>query len=155
MTAAAVTTVDSGARKVSRQVLVNAPVGEVFDLIADPHRHHALDGSGTVRDTAVTGPHRLSEGAKFSVGMRQLGVPYTITSTVTAFEEGRLVEWQHPMGHRWRWEMEELQPGTTRVTETFDYTTARAPRLLELFRMPRANAAGVTKTLQGLTARFG
>lgn len=154
MTAAAVTTVDSGARKVSRQVLVNAPAAAVFDLVADPHRHAELDGSGTVRDTAVTGPRRLSEGARFSVGMKQFGVPYTITSTVTAFEDGRLVEWQHPMGHRWRWELEELHPGTTRVTETFDYTTAKAPRLLELFRMPRANAAGVTKTLHGLAGRF-
>jgi hypothetical protein len=150
----AVTTVDSGARPVSRRVMVPAPAGEVFALVADPHRHPELDGSGTVRDIPVTGPDRLSQGAKFSVGMKQYGFPYKITSTVTAFEDGRLIEWQHPLGHRWRWEFAETEPGTTQVTETFDYTTARAGKLLELFRQPTKNGVGITKTLEALAARF-
>ena len=99
-------------------------------------------------------PERLSEGATFSVGMKQHGVPYKITSKVTAFEDGRLIEWQHPFGHRWRWELEETAPGTTQVTETFDYSTAKVPQLLELFGQPRLNGAGITKTLQALAARF-
>jgi uncharacterized protein YndB with AHSA1/START domain len=154
MTSATVTTVDSGARQVTRRVLVHAPAGDVFALIADPHRHPELDGSGTVRDVPVTGPDRLSQGAKFSVGMKQHGFPYTITSTVTAFEDGRLLEWQHPLGHRWRWELAETEPGTTEVTETFDYSTAKAPKLLELFGQPRANGVGITTTLEALAARF-
>lgn len=155
VTDAAVTTVDSGARKVSRQVAVHAPAAEVFALVADPHRHPDLDGSGTVRETAVTGPDRLSKGAKFTVGMRAHGVPYKITSTVTAFDDDRLVEWQHPAGHRWRWELAEVEPGVTEVTETFDYSTSRAPRLLELFGYPKINGEGITKTLRALAARFG
>jgi uncharacterized protein YndB with AHSA1/START domain len=155
MTQTAVTTVDSGARKVSRRVVVHAPAAEVFALVADPHRHPELDGSGTVRDTPVTGPARLSEGAKFSVGMKQHGFPYKITSTVTEFDEGRLIEWRHPAGHRWRWEFEEIQPGVTRITETFDYSTAKAGKVLELFGQPKANGIGITKTLEGLSARFG
>jgi hypothetical protein len=154
MSNAAVTSVDQGARRVSRRVTVPAPPAEIFALVANPHRHPELDGSGTVRDTPVTGPDRLSTGAKFSVGMKQLGLPYKITSTVTGFEEDRLVEWQHPMGHRWRWELEEIAPGTTQVTETFDYTDARSPKVLELLGQPKQNAAGITKTLQALAARF-
>ena len=50
-------TEDSGPRRVSRSVQVNAAAADVFALIADPHRHHELDGSGTVRDTEVKGPH--------------------------------------------------------------------------------------------------
>jgi hypothetical protein len=102
----------------------------------------------------VTGPDRLSKGAKFTVGMRAHGVPYKITSTVTAFDDDRLVEWQHPAGHRWRWELAEVEPGVTEVTETFDYSTSRAPRLLELFAYPKINGEGITKTLRALAARF-
>ena len=154
MTDAAVTTVDSGARRVTRQVLVHAPPAELFALVADPRRHPELDGSGTVRDAEVTGPDTLSKGARFSVGMKQYGVPYRITSTVTAFTDGRLVEWQHPMGHRWRWELVESEPGTTQVTETFDYSTAKSPRILELVGQPAKNAKGIENTLAALAARY-
>lgn len=150
---AEVSSLDAGRRKVALQTVVPAPVGEVFALVADPHRHHEIDGSGTVRDT-VTGPDRLSDGASFSVGMKQYGVPYKITSTVTAFEDGRLIEWRHPMGHRWRWEFAETAPGSTQVTETFDYSTAKAPKLLELFGQPGKNSEGIRATLRGLVTRF-
>lgn len=148
------TSVDTGARRVSRRVVVHAPAAEIFALLVDPHRHPELDGSGTVRDIPVVGPDRLSEGATFTVGMKQLGVPYKITSTVTAFDADRLLEWQHPLGHRWRWELVETEPGTTRVTETFDYSTAKSPRMLEVGRQPGKNARGITKSLQALAARF-
>jgi uncharacterized protein YndB with AHSA1/START domain len=154
MTNPEVETVDSGMRKVSRRVAVGAPAAAVFALVADPHRHPELDGSGTVRSTPVKGPDTLSEGAKFSVGMKQFGLPYKITSTVTAFEENRVVEWQHPMGHRWRWELVELDPGTTQVTETFDYSGNKTPKMLEVFGYPKKNGDGITKTLQALAARF-
>ena len=147
--------VDAGPRRVARQVLVRVPAAEVFALVADPYRHPELDGSGTVRPGPVRGPRLLSAGARFTVGMRQYGVPYKITSTVTAFEAGQLLEWQHPAGHRWRWELTETEPGITRVTETFDYSTAKTPRLLEILGEPGKNAIGITKTLQAMQARFG
>lgn len=86
----------------------------------------------------MKGPDRLERGAKFSVGMKQYGVPYRITSTVTDFvddENTKVIEWQHPMGHTWRWEFEEKQPGVTTVTEAFQYGTAKSPKFLELFKL--------------------
>jgi uncharacterized protein YndB with AHSA1/START domain len=154
MTDTSVNTVDTGPRKVTRQVLVHAPAAELFALVANPHRHAELDGSGTVRNVPVTGPDRLSTGASFTVGMKQFGLPYKITSKVTEFEDGHIVEWQHPMGHRWRWEFTETEPGTTQVTETFDYSGARSPKMLELFGYPAKNGNGIAKTLQALAARF-
>lgn len=147
--------VDAGPRRIARQALVRAPAAEVFALVADPYRHPELDGSGTVRPGSVSGPRILSAGARFTVGMKQYGVPYNITSTVTAFEADQLLEWQHPAGHRWRWELTETEPGITQITETFDYSTAKAPRLLEILGQPGKNAIGITKTLQALQARFG
>src|ERR1700761_1695654 len=155
MSTPSVSTVDAGPRKVARRVSVPAPAADVFALVADPHRHPELDGSGTVRHAPVTGPHQLSTGARFTVAMKQYGVPYKITSTVTAFEPDRLVEWQHPLGHRRRWEVAEIAPGTTEITETFDYSTAKAPRMLEIVGQPAKNAVGITNTLKALATRFG
>ncbi|OZC75863.1 dimethyladenosine transferase [Rhodococcus sp. 06-462-5] len=148
--------IDSGPQQVTRQTEVRAPASELFAIVADPTRHGELDGSGTVKDT-VRGPDRLSTGAKFSVGMKQYGVPYKITSTVTEFvdaDKHKVVEWQHPMGHSWRWEFEEKQPGLTTVTESFKYGTAKVPKVLELFKMPQKNAQGITSTLRNLAARY-
>lgn len=150
-----VTVVDAGRRKVSRAVEVQAPAAEVFDIVADPHRHGELDGSGTVLDT-VTGPRRLARDARFSVKMRQHGVPYRITSRVTDFDDGRVVEWRHPMGHRWRWEFTPLSADLTRVTETFDYSQVDSVRAkgLEFFGYPQRNGAGIEATLRQLQARY-
>jgi hypothetical protein len=136
-------------------VRVAAPAAEIFALVDDPHRHAELDGSGTVRDVPVKGPHELKLGDHFTVGMTQFGLPYSITSVVTALEPDRLIEWQHPLGHRWRWEMAELEPGVTQVTETFDYSTNRSPRMLEIFGYPAKNGNGIAVTLKALAARFG
>lgn len=151
----AVETIDRGARRVARTAEVQAPAYDLFALVADPHRHGELDGSGTVRAT-VDGPHRLQQGARFSVRMQQYGLPYRITSRVTAFEDGRLLEWRHPLGHRWRWELDALSPGSTRVTEVFDFSTVPGvqAKALELFRFPGQNAAGIEATLRNLQARY-
>src|ERR1700685_2530359 len=155
MPPASVSAVEAGKRKISRRVTVHAPAAEVFALVADPHCHPEIDGSGTVRHAPVTRPRQLSTGARFTVAMKQYGVPYKITSTVTAFEQDRLVEWQHPMGHRWRCEFAEIAPGATGISETFDYTTAKAPLMLEILGQPTKNVTGITKTLEALVTRFG
>ena len=149
-----VSPVDVGSRKVARRVTVNAPAAELFALAANPHRHHQLDGSGTVRDSSVKGPEKLSTGDKFSVGMKQFGVPYKITSTATEIVDGQTVEWQHPMGHKWRWDFRETSPGVTEVTETFDYTTARSPKFLEITGYDKKNGEGISSTLAKLAQRY-
>lgn len=149
-------TIDTGSQQVTRQTEVRAPAAELFAMVTDPRRHGELDGSGTVKDT-VKGPDRLTHGAKFSVGMKQYGVPYKITSTVVDFvdaEAHKVIEWQHPLGHSWRWEFEEKQPGVTTVTESFKYGTAKSPKMLELFKMPQKNAQGIGSTLRNLASRY-
>ncbi|HVB42074.1 MAG TPA: SRPBCC family protein [Streptosporangiaceae bacterium] len=150
-----VSVVDAGSRKVSRAAEVHAPAAEIFDIVADPSRHAELDGSGTVL-AAVSGPRRLSNGASFAVRMKQRGVPYRITSQVTDFADDRLVEWRHPLGHRWRWELTPTSDGSTLVTETFDYSQISPvkARALELFGTPKQNAAGIEATLRKLQARY-
>lgn len=150
-----VNSVDAGPRKISRSAEVNAPAEEIFAMVADPRRHHELDGSGTVLD-AIDGPERLSSGAKFSVRMKYYGFPYRITSHVTEFADDRVLEWQHPLGHRWRWELTPLSDRVTLVTETFDYSQLGAAKAngLKWFGSLKHNAAGIEATLSQLQAKY-
>jgi hypothetical protein len=152
-----VTVVDAGPGRVSRSVEVAAPASELFAIVADPRRHHELDGSGTVVDN-IRAPAELTAGSKFSTKMRMLGVPYRITSTVTALTPDALIEWRHPLGHRWRWEFEQVDPHRTRVTETFDYhdagTVKNTLKYYERMGFVKANAKGIEATLLKLRDRY-
>jgi uncharacterized protein YndB with AHSA1/START domain len=132
---------------------VDAPPNVVFDLLADPRKHHLIDGSGSVRGVA-RGPQRLSPGALFRVHMR-VGVPYQVTNEVVEFEEARRIAWRHFGHHIWRYELEALDDDTrTRIIETFDWSHARSPRLLERMHIPERNARSIEETLTRLNDRF-
>ena len=137
-------------RSVSRCRVVNAPADKIFDVLADPSQHSVIDGSGSVKDARPGGAKRLSNGAKFGMDMR-IGVPYKIQNTVVEFEEGRLLAWRHVGGHRWRYQLEPTDGGT-KVTETFDWSTSKAPLFIELMRFPAKNAKAMEKTLERLAA---
>ena len=66
----------------------------------------------------------------------------------------RVVEWRHPAGHRWRWELEPLGAGTTRVTEVFDTSSSVFPPLLRVIGAADRNAEGIEKSLRRLQQRF-
>lgn len=135
---------------ISRSLVIQAPADQIFEVLADPRRHADFDGSGSVRGS-VSGPQRLALDAKFGMDMR-LGVPYRISNRVKEFEEGRRIAWAHLGGHRWRYELEPLPDGTTRVTETFDATTARSARALKLMDAYGRNARAIEETLPRLAA---
>ncbi|BBY85432.1 SRPBCC family protein [Mycolicibacterium tokaiense] len=145
------------ARQVSRSVDIDAPAAELFALVADPRRHHEVDGSGTVR-TNVRAPAEVALGSRFSTRMKMFGIPYRITSVITALKPNELVEWRHPFGHHWRWEFQEISPTRTRVTETFDYrNTGPVKDRTDYYRrlgFVAANAKGIEATLDRLQRRY-
>jgi len=106
--------------------VIPAPPEAIFDLIADPDRHHDIDGSGTVRE-AKRGSERLALGSQFGMSMK-LGVPYSMVNTVVEYEENRRLAWQtrgpgpigrHVAGRIWRYELEPVDGGTL-VRESWD-----------------------------------
>lgn len=106
--------------------VIPAPPEKIFDLLADPRRHHDIDGSGTVREPKYS-PERLSLGATFGMAMK-LGIPYSMKSTVVEYEENRRIAWQTrgpgKLGQKlggqiWRYELEPVDGGT-RVRESWD-----------------------------------
>ena len=138
--------VDTGSRWArAARIRVDAPAQAVFDVLADPAQHAAFDGSDTVR-AQVSGPERLSLGARFGMGMR-IRLPYRTDNTVVEFEEGRRIAWCHVNRHRWRYELEPVDEGSTLVTETFDGRTALFPPSLLLINALSNNQVAVAKTL--------
>lgn len=137
---------------VSRSRFVPAPAQQVFDLLADPRRHHLIDGSGSVQGARVEAPARLSLGATFAMDMR-IALPYRITNEVVEFEEPRRIAWRHFGGHVWRYIIEDSAGGCT-VTEQFDWTRSKSPLMLKVVGAPARNAKSIDATLERLIAHF-
>jgi uncharacterized protein YndB with AHSA1/START domain len=104
----------------------------IFELLADPTRHREIDGSGSVRD-AKRAPQRLALGSEFGMSMN-LGVPYSMVSTVIEFDENRRIAWQTrgptrlgswAGGRIWRYEVEPVAGGSL-VRESWDISQESA-----------------------------
>jgi uncharacterized protein YndB with AHSA1/START domain len=116
---------------------IPAGAADIFELIADPSLQPSWDGNDN-----------LSE-APPGQRVRAVGDVFTMTTTsgnvrenhVVEFTEGRLIAWrpaepgQNPPGHVWRWELDPLDAGRTRVTHTYDWT-----QLTDERRFPRAQS---------------
>lgn len=135
-------------RQVSTSRVIPAERQRIFDVLADPTMHPVIDGSGTVRDAQQDGPERLDHGARFGMSMK-MGAPYKIANTVVEFDEGKRLAWCHFHGHRWRYELEDVAGGT-KVTETFDWSTARTKWTLEMAGIPKRNLEAMERTLERL-----
>ncbi|MCO5302520.1 MAG: SRPBCC family protein [Phycicoccus sp.] len=113
--------------QVTVQRLIPAPAEAIFDLLADPGRHHEIDGSGTIVGARSAGERRLALGDSFGMDM-DWGVNYATKNVVVEFEENRRIAWQtlapKPLsyvltGRIWRYELEPVEGGTI-VRETWD-----------------------------------
>ena len=132
--------------------LVTATPQQIFDLLADPRQHSLIDGSGSVQQARVNAPERLSLGAKFGVDMK-IGLPYRITNEVVDFDEPRCIGWRHFGGHVWRYVLEAVDGGTM-VTEQFDWTHSKSPRVLKAMGAFDKNRRSIEATLERLAAHF-
>ena len=124
-------------RVVSASRDVAAPVDVIFELIADPSQHPRWDGSDNLAE-APPGQRVRRAGEVFTMTLLNDAVR---ENHVEEFDEGRLIAWRPselggtPPGHLWRWELESLDDGHTRVTHTYDWS-----RLTDEKRLVRARA---------------
>jgi uncharacterized protein YndB with AHSA1/START domain len=124
-------------RVVSAERLVAAAAGAVFELVADPAQQPRWDGNDNL-DAADPGQRVRAVGDVFLMRTTKGNVR---KNHVVEFEEGRRIAWrpaepgEEPPGHLWRWELEPVDAGHTRVTHTYDWT-----RLIDEQRLPRARA---------------
>ena len=106
------------------QLVINAPAKKIFDFLSMPKNHPLMDGSGMVKNT-FSGPERLYLGAKFGMRMR-LGIPYVIKNQVIEYQDNKSIAWQHLLHNVWRYELQEIDPNTTLVIESWDGRKARS-----------------------------
>jgi uncharacterized protein YndB with AHSA1/START domain len=117
--------------------VIAAEPGPIFDLLADPRRHHEFDGSGTVREARDV-PPKLHLGSKFGMSMKW-GFPYSMESEVIEFEPNALIAWQTrppfaPLaafvgGRIWRYELEPVEGGTL-VRESWDISQEKVKAMV-------------------------
>lgn len=138
--------------------VIDAPPAAIFDILANPHRHHELDGSGQLRGS-VRGPDRLTEGSAFSMGMQQGRSPnYRTRNEVTEFVDNELIAWRTYAvikgkrlvgGQTWRFILTPYQ-GSTQVRQGYDWKAANSSFLVGLFRYPQRTAVAMEQTLRRL-----
>lgn len=129
----------------SAQIDIDAPASVIFAILTDASQHARIDGSGTVK-APTSAPERLELGSEFGMSMK-MGAPYRIKNKVVEFEQDRLIAWRHMGQHRWRYELEPIAGGGTRVTETWDlshYNAVGRRVLSALFGKKTAQALPAT-----------
>lgn len=135
-------------RIASASLDIAAPAATIFELIADPSRQPSWDGNDNLRE-APEGQRVRAAGDVFRMTVHTGAVR---ENRVVEFEEGRRIAWlpapvgEPAPGHLWRWELEPIDDGTTRVTHTYDWTN-----LTDETRWPRARATGSDQLMASLT----
>jgi uncharacterized protein YndB with AHSA1/START domain len=141
---------------VSVERVIHAPSEAIFNVLADPARHPAIDGSGSVRAVRPGSSPRLSAGSTFGMDMHR-GMSYAMVSTVTEFDEGRRIAWSPKpasgrgarfVGRIWRYELEPVDGGTL-VRETWDISQ-EASRFLLRYAMASRTRQDMVKSLERL-----
>ncbi len=120
---------------VSATTTINAPAEAVFEVLADPSQHVAIDGTGWVREALdaqpLTGP-----GQVFRMAMYHANHPdgdYEMANQVLVFEAPRAISWRPGQvspetgelgfgGWTWRYDLTALGPDETEVTLTYDWS---------------------------------
>jgi len=130
------------ARVVKAEREIQADPADIFELIADPAQQPRWDGNNNLAE-AAEGQRIHAVGDVFRMGMQKKGS--IRDNRVVEFEEGRRIAWlpsapgAEPPGHLWRWEIDPLGPGKSRVTHTYDWSNLTDPTRLERARATTAD----------------
>lgn len=115
-------------------ITVDASIGTVFDVLADPSTHQAIDGTGWVRES-LDGQRLTQTGQIFGMAMYHENHPdgdYQMANKVVEFDAPTAVAWEPGQngesgdiefgGWIWRYDLEPTDADATRVTLTYDWS---------------------------------
>lgn len=142
-----------GNRQVRATRTIAAGAQDIFALLVDPARHPLIDGSGSVRRASAGAPQRLELGSTFGMDMK-IGVSYRIENTVVEYERDASSRGGTSTATDGGGELEPAEEGRTRVTETFDWSTARIPLPIGLGPVPGLNRKAIENSLERLAGIF-
>jgi hypothetical protein len=117
-------------------ITIQAPAQVVFDVLADPSIHSAIDGTGWVRES-LNGKPLTEIGQVFRMAMyhdnpNYANKNYEVANRVEVFDPPRAIAWQPGQGSDdanlefggwiWRYDLSSLGPSETEVTLTYDWS---------------------------------
>ena len=132
--------------QIQATVTVHAPAETVFDVLADPSTHQAIDGTGWVRES-LHGTPLTSTGQIFRIAMHHDNHPekyYEMSNRVEVLDRPHTIAWQPGQGPDdagnlmpgddiefggwiWRYDLEPQAADRTAVTLTYDWSNVPAP----------------------------
>ena len=120
--------------RVSTSVVITASAEAIFDVLADPAQHIAIDGTGRVREALDTAP-LTAAGQIFRMAMFHENHPdggYRMANRVQVLERPHVISWEPGhyaddgsvrfAGWVWRYDLRPVGPDTTEVTLTYDWS---------------------------------
>lgn len=143
-----------GETKVTVERVIPASTAAIFDVLSNPERHVALDGSGFIRSTQ--GAQRIKAvGDVFTMNMDgpHMGGEYQTDNHVTGYADNALLAWQtapagtEPPGWEWVWELTAQGPDSTLVRHTYDWSKVTDKALLAKVKFPLVTQDQLDDTL--------
>jgi uncharacterized protein YndB with AHSA1/START domain len=121
-------------------ITINAPAHVVFDILADPTTHAAIDGTGWVRES-LDGKPLTESGQIFRMAMYHDNHPngsYEMANKVQAFDPPNAISWEPGQdsedeeeltfgGWVWRYDLTPGGPSATEVRLTYDWSAVPQP----------------------------
>lgn len=133
---------------------IDADAAVIFELIADPAQQPSWDGNGNLAEAAA--------GQR----VHAVGDAFLMTNTTGRVRENRIVEFTEARriawlpsevggdspGHLWRWELEPLEGGGTRVTHTYDWTNLDPTDTMRVQRATSTTSDNLAASIDRLAA---
>ncbi|HEX2284466.1 MAG TPA: SRPBCC family protein [Mycobacterium sp.] len=120
--------------RISATTTIQAGAETVFDVLADPTTHAAIDGTGWVRES-LDGKRLTETGQIFRIAMYHDNHPdkdYEMANRVEVFDPPRAIAWQPGQGPDdanlefggwiWRYDLKPVGQSQTEVTLTYDWS---------------------------------
>ncbi|WIM88888.1 polyketide cyclase [Candidatus Mycobacterium wuenschmannii] len=145
--------------KITVERAIAAPADAIFDVLSNPHRHPALDGSGFIR--GIDHADRIqSVGDVFTMNMQgdHMGGEYKTDNHVSGCVKDKLVAWktapagEQPPGWEWLWELDSEAPHETLVRLTYDWSQVTDKDLLQKVHFPLITKEQLEDSLAKLAA---
>ncbi|GAA4663141.1 SRPBCC family protein [Gordonia humi] len=149
----------SDSTSVTVERVIDVPVNQVFDVLSNPMRHPALDGSGFVRSVDHADRiHNVGEVFTMNMAGPHMGGEYKTDNHVTGYAKDKLLAWQtapagtEPPGWEWVWELESQGPDSTLVRHTYEWSRVTDKDLLDKIKFPLVSEEQLEDTLSRLAA---
>ena len=141
------------------QRTIDAPASEIFDVLSNPKRHVALDGSGFVRsDEKAERIQSVGDVFRMNMAGDHMDGEYQTDNHVTGYQPNQLLAWktapagEEPPGWEWLYELTPAGPEQTDVTLTYDWSSVTDKQLLRKITFPLVSKDELETSLAQLAA---